>query len=113
MKAVAYTSNFMYNTVNQPSTIEQLSAIEQYALANSIEILQVYTDLFRDRIHDQKPGLLAMMDDADTQKFDTVLVYDSTCVLRDSFEMLYMEIELLNNDVDLISISSSVPVRSN
>lgn len=34
MRAVAYTSNFMYNTVSQISTREQLSAIEQYAQVN-------------------------------------------------------------------------------
>lgn len=112
MKAVAYTSNFMYNTVNQPSTREQLSAIEQYAQENSIEILKVYTDFFRDRIHDQKTGLLAMMDDVDTQKFDAVLVYDEACVIRDSHELLYMKQELSDNNVAFIPIKNKVLLNS-
>lgn len=106
MKAVAYTSNFMYNTVKQPSTTEQLLAIESYAQANSIEILKVYTDMFRDRIHDQKPGLLALMDDVDTQKFDAVLIYDKTCLIREPHELHFMVKELSDNYVDLIPIKN-------
>ncbi|WP_375104475.1 recombinase family protein [Paenibacillus sp. RS8] len=72
----------------------------------------VYTDLFRDRIHDQKPGLLSMMEDINTQKFDAVLIYDTTCLIRDPHELLYMEQELSVNNVELISIKNEVPLDS-
>lgn len=105
MKAVAYVSHYLFNQYSDVSTTQQLKAIKEYAYSRNIELLQLYQDDFRDRIHDQKPNFLRMMDDSETGKFDAVLVFERENISREDYQVKWYEDDLAVNEVRLIVVN--------
>ena len=89
----------------------QEEAIKSYAAAKGIEIIAWYKDEGISGATLDRPGLQQLLTDAGARGFDTLLVAKMDRVARDLFAALFIEKELLLNDVEIISVSEPVSGR--
>jgi site-specific DNA recombinase len=89
----------------------QEEAIKGYAAAKGIEVVTWYKDEGISGATLDRPGLQQLMTDAGRKGFDILLVAKMDRVARDLFAALFIEKELLINDVEIISVSEPVSGR--
>lgn len=79
--AVAYCR---YSTDNQTenSIMYQLSAAQDYCQRHNLDLVDVYADEARSGTNTQRDGLQRLLTDCDTDKFDAVIIYDSSRLSR-------------------------------
>lgn len=86
----------------------QREAIQAYAKAQGMDIIQVYADEGISGATLDRPGLQQLLTDASSGAFEKVLVYKMDRVARDLYSSLFVEKELLTSDVEIISVSEPV-----
>jgi site-specific DNA recombinase len=86
----------------------QEEAILSYAASQGIEIVAWYKDEGISGATLDRPGLQQLLTDAGAGGFDTLLVAKMDRVARDLFYSLFIEKELLLNEVQIISCSEPV-----
>jgi site-specific DNA recombinase len=86
----------------------QKEAIQGYVESQGIEIVAWYEDDGISGATIDRPGLQQMITDSGENIFDAVLVAKMDRIARDLFYSLFIEKELLLNEVQIISISEPV-----
>jgi site-specific DNA recombinase len=89
----------------------QEEAIKSYAAAKGIDVVTWYKDEGISGATLDRPGLQQLLTDAGRKCFDVLLVAKMDRVARDLFAALFIEKELLINDVEIISVSEPVSGR--
>ena len=89
----------------------QEEKIKSYAKKQGIEISEIYKDEGISGAKLERPGLQKMLIDANGGDFDTVIVAKMDRLARDLYIALFIEKELLLNNVKIISVSE--PVNGN
>lgn len=107
MKAAAYirVSTESQTGEDRYGLPAQKEAISNYAQAQGIEIVKWYSDEGISGATLDRPGLQALMRSATEKNFQTVLVAKFDRVARDLFVSLFVEKELLLNEVQIVSVT--------
>jgi site-specific DNA recombinase len=113
MKAVAY---LRVSTAGQTGDDRfgipaQEEAIKSYAASQGIEVITWYKDEGISGATLDRPGLLDLLSDASARAFDTLLVAKMDRVARDLYAALFIEKELFDSGVEIISVSEPVSGR--
>lgn len=106
-KAVSY---MRMSTDKQEYSIDsQERLIKNYAKSHGIIIVDSYIDEgISGKLAEKRPSFLKMIDDSSSDKFDIVLIYDSSRFARNLEQSLVYKSILKKNGVDLISITEPV-----
>lgn len=102
MKTALYMR--MSTDKQENSIASQKEALERYAKAHKMEIVQAYIDEgISGRTVEKRPAFLQMIEDSSKGVFDSVLVYDSSRFARNLEESIVYKSALRKNNVVLIS----------
>lgn len=95
------------STDKQDSSIEsQEKALLKYAKSNKLTIVEKYIDKgISGRSATSRPAFMEMIEDSSTNKFDTILIFDSSRFARNLEESIVYKAALKRNNVSLISIT--------
>lgn len=96
-----------YSSDNQreESIDAQVYEIKEYARANNISIVKIYTDEARSATTDNRPGFLQMIDGSIKGLFDVVMVHKLDRFARNRYDSAFYKRELKKARVKLISIT--------
>lgn len=99
-----------YSSDNQreESIDAQVFEIKEYARANNIAIIKVYTDEARSATTDNRPGFLAMIADAKKRLFDAIIIHKLDRFARNRYDSAVYKRELKNAGVKLISVTEKL-----
>lgn len=85
LKAVAY-ARFSSDNQRDESIDAQISAIENYAKINNIEIIGTYIDRAKSATTDQRPNFQKMIADSSTGTFDIIIVHKLDRFARSKYD---------------------------
>lgn len=99
-----------YSSDNQreESIDAQVYEIKEYARANNISIVKIYTDEARSATTDNRPGFLKMIDDANKGIFEVILIHKLDRFARNRYDSAFYKRELKTAGVKLISITEKL-----
>lgn len=83
----------------------QEEAIEQYASKQGYQIISWYSDSGISGANIDRPGLLQLISDSSIKDIKGVIVAKIDRIARDLMSQLWIEKELMKNEVELISVS--------
>ncbi len=86
----------------------QREAIQGYAKSKEIEVLSWYEDEGFSGATLERPGLQQLIADTGEKAFDIVLVAKMDRIARDLFVALFVEKELLVNEIEIVSVSEPI-----
>lgn len=106
-QAIAY---MRMSTDKQEYSIDsQERLIKNYAKTHGLIIVDTYIDEgISGKLAEKRPAFLKMIDDSSSNKFDTVLIYDSSRFARNLEQSLVYKSILKRNGVNLVSITEPV-----
>ena len=106
-QAIAY---MRMSTDKQEYSIDsQERLIKNYAKSHGFIIVDTYIDEgISGKLAEKRPAFLKMIDDSSSNKFDTVLIYDSSRFARNLEQSLVYKSVLKRNGVNLVSITEPV-----
>lgn len=85
---------------------EQQDIIEDYCTRNNLNLLRIYEDEGIGGANlEKREGLQKLLQDAETDGFDEVIVAQLDRIARNLFLQLWIEKELLKNEVKIFSVS--------
>ncbi len=107
LKAVAY-ARFSSDNQRDESIDAQISAIENYAKINNIEIIGTYIDRAKSATTDQRPNFQKMIADSSTGTFDIIIVHKLDRFARSKYDSAIYKQKLKVNHVRLISVTENI-----
>jgi DNA invertase Pin-like site-specific DNA recombinase len=82
----------------------QKDAVEKYCGENNIDLLEIFQDTISGSL-DERPGLIALLEQTKSGKIAQVIVPKLDRLSRDTLYCLWIEKELRKNGVELVSIA--------
>ena len=112
MKAVAYLRVSTENQAQEDrfGLSAQREDIERYAKQNNIEITKYYIESGVSGSKIDRPELNKLLSDSENKTFNAVIIAKLDRVARDLMAQLFIEKELLKNDIEIISVAE--PMRA-
>jgi site-specific DNA recombinase len=107
LKGVIY-ARYSSDNQREESIDAQVYEIKEYAKANNIAIIKVYTDEARSATTDNRPGFLNMVADAKNGIFDVVIVHKLDRFARNRYDSAFYKRELRLAGVKLLSITEKL-----
>lgn len=105
MKRAAIYARYSSDNQREESISAQIYECEQYAKKNELIIVNVYTDEAKSGTSDDRPGFQKMIDDAEKNLFDVLLVHKLDRFARDRYDSVIYKRALRNQDISLISVT--------
>ncbi|HEY5557763.1 recombinase family protein [Acetobacterium sp.] len=103
IKVVAY-ARFSSDNQRTESIDAQLREIKEYCLKENYQLVNVYLDEVKSGLSDERPGFLSMIDDAENNKFDAVIVHKLDRFSRDRYDSAIYKRKLKKAGVKLFSV---------
>lgn len=103
LKIVAY-ARFSSDNQRTESIDAQLRAIREYCKKENYQIINIYTDEIRSGLSDERPGFLEMIDDAEMNQFDAIVVHKLDRFSRDRYDSALYKRRLKKAGVKLFSV---------
>lgn len=99
-----------YSSDNQreESIDAQVYEIKEYARANNISIVKIYTDEAKSATTDMRPGFLQMFEEIQKGLFDVVLIHKLDRFARNRYDSAFYKRELKKAGVKLVSITEKL-----
>lgn len=103
MNVVAY-ARFSSDNQRSESIDAQMRAIKEYCLKNNFKIVDVFTDEIKSGLSDERPGFLNMIDAAEKNNFDGIIVHKLDRFSRDRYDSAIYKRKLKKCGVRLYSV---------
>lgn len=103
MNVVAY-ARFSSDNQRIESIDAQLRAIKEFCLKENYQLVDVYSDEVRSGLSDERPGFLRMIDDAEKNKFQAIIVHKLDRFSRDRYDSALYKRKLKKCGVRLFSV---------
>ncbi|MDO7787903.1 recombinase family protein [Desulforamulus aquiferis] len=107
LKGVIY-ARYSSDNQREESITAQIHEIREYAKANDIAIVNIYTDEARSATTDNRPGFIDMIDDAKKGMFEVLLVHKLDRFARNRYDSAFYKRELKLAGVRLISVTEKL-----
>ncbi len=95
-------------STNEQTVAPQLDALEAYATARGLEVVEVYTDEGISGSKDRRPALDEMMSKAKRRSFDAIAIVKLDRLARSTRHLTQLAAELVEWGVDLIVLDQGV-----
>lgn len=103
MKVAAY-ARFSSDNQRAESIDAQLRAIKDFCLKENYRLVQIYTDEVRSGLSDERPGFLQMIDDAEKERYQAIIVHKLDRFSRDRYDSALYKRKLKKCGVRLLSV---------